>query len=657
MPIIAEIVQKKSYERGVRFHEPSQQFIAEIGYHEVSEVAADGTVTNKRVRTTHYLGGLADRNRHITRFRSIKADWDGTVIGLRREYDATQQRRRVAGLPPLPRFTPVWPNRRVVRKARQSKAALTPAVLPQSHLATVAISTAEQSELSALPKMTIRDAYKLHVEQQKKRVGLMAGKGINANTYEKHIQSLTLGLALNPTYSRTTRPIDLDKRLGDLTAADYEAFVRFWCDPAVVKSKRTALNYTRAFRQMITRLDLPTPRKFNEIFTIKITQPTKIVRYNPDLLRIFLQHEDERVQMLSLLCLNCGYYQVDIARLLFEHVTDFDGNPYTSGDMFITKRRERTRHQNLFTTTVYVWPETQRLMEKLRAPRENPFGTYFLSQLGTPYSVKTVAWIVEQVIRERGLGGQFSLKQFRKIGASQLKALAGSDAMHQYKANSLSAADRPYIDEDYNRLTNALQIFAQSSSRTTFFEARDGPRHEEDPDRSQRPPHCVVLGERPRRSTPDTRMLQRQLAAARRTATEPIPMRSKPCIVMVGAILMCGCMHPRWDVDRATRPRAWDGHPKTQDWERLEVWYVMHPDNRVSAYVRRRGDCFAEKIGEGRQSETIGAPLNWVTDITFHGVTDRYWGHPGPKGPGMVTVVPYDFVLDPAKDPRLDHRN
>ncbi len=113
-------------------------------------------------------------------------------------------------------------------------------------------------------------------------------------------------------------------------------------------------------------------------------------------------------------------------------------------------------------------------------------------------------------------------------------------------------------------------------------------------------------------------------------------------------------MDPRWDVDPATRPHAWDAHPKTQDWERLEVWYVMHVDDSVSAYVRRRGKCFAKKIGEGRQGETIGAPLNWVTDITFHGVTDRYWGHPGPKGPGMVTVVPDDFVPDPANDPKWD---
>jgi integrase len=293
------------------------------------------------------------------------------------------------------------------------------------------------------------------------RIGLLNGKGIEQNTFDKHIQNLTLGLALNLSYSRSSRPLDVNKRLMDLTLQDYESYVRFWCDPANMKSERTSLNYTGAFRRMITCLKVPTPQEFNDLFKMRLTQGTKIVRYDPDLLRIFLQHEDGRVQLISLMCLNFGYYQVDIARLRFEHITDFDGNPYRSGDMFVTKRRERTRHQNKFTTTVYCWPETQRLMEQYRAALRNAYGSYFLSQNGTPYHVKTVAWIVEQAIREHGLGGKFSLKQFRKIGASQIKALCGSDAMHQYKANALGAADQPYILEDFTLLTGALKKFRE----------------------------------------------------------------------------------------------------------------------------------------------------------------------------------------------------
>ena len=101
---------------------------------------------------------------------------------------------------------------------------------------------------SKLLKLTVRQAYTLYVEQQKKRVGLMAGKGINKDTFEKQVQCLTLGLGLNEPYNRSARPIDLDKRIGDLSAADYDDFVKFWCNPAIVRSERTTLNYTRTFR-------------------------------------------------------------------------------------------------------------------------------------------------------------------------------------------------------------------------------------------------------------------------------------------------------------------------------------------------------------------------------------------------------------------------
>ena len=248
----------------------------------------------------------------------------------------------------------------------------------------------------------------------------------------------------------------MNKRLSELTMDDYKAFVRFWCDGTIVKSGRTGVNYIRAFKRMIETLKVPTPDGFAELFSFRVTDPPKIARYDAEVLKIFLRHTNERVRLFSLMCLNFGYYQVDIARLRLDQITDAEGGPYRAGDMYITKRRERTRHQNAFATTVYVWPETQRLMEQFRA-KPNPAGTYFLTKLGLPYKVKTVSGIVEETIRTNKLNGDMSLKQFRKIGASQLKALAGSDAMHQYKANALSAADKPYILEDYSILTNALR--------------------------------------------------------------------------------------------------------------------------------------------------------------------------------------------------------
>ncbi len=80
MPSIEDLAYvKQSYVPGIRWHEPSQQFIAEIGYHEVVEINAAGTSRIRRVRTTHYLGGKDDRAAYVSKFNSLKADWVGAV--------------------------------------------------------------------------------------------------------------------------------------------------------------------------------------------------------------------------------------------------------------------------------------------------------------------------------------------------------------------------------------------------------------------------------------------------------------------------------------------------------------------------------------------------------------------------------------------------
>lgn len=41
------------------------------------------------------------------------------------------------------------------------------------------------------------------------------------------------------------------------------------------------------------------------------------------------------------------------------------------------------------------------------------------------------------------------------------KALADSDAMHMYKANAATAADKPYVLDEFSRLTAALKRFRE----------------------------------------------------------------------------------------------------------------------------------------------------------------------------------------------------
>jgi integrase len=448
MPLL-EVLYPGSAVPGVRWHKPSRNYIAEIGYHKISHVAADGSITTTRIRTTHYLGDGDSRVEAEAKFAAIKDDWNRCVAEQRTSYDQENAQRRAQGLPLLPRFKPVWPKETMRRES-----ATPTTVQPATHRLPTTLPAPKP-----ILELTIRAARDRYVAELRKRIGLQNGKGINKNTFEKTLQSLDLGLALNKRYARNRRPIDVDMRLGELALADYETFVQFWCDPQIITSPRTGQNYIGAFRQMLTRLKVPRPEGFDEVFSLKVPKTRKIARYDPEVLKPLLNCKNERARLFAMMCLNLGAYAIDIVRLRFDHITDAEGRPTDNGH-YITKPREKTSHQNDFSVTHWLWPETKVLMERYRA-RPNPFGTYFLSKQGAPYHTKTVSGLIEEVIRDNGLTGQFSVKQFRKVGASQIKALAGSDAMHQYKSNALSSADAPYILEDYSILTKALQKFRE----------------------------------------------------------------------------------------------------------------------------------------------------------------------------------------------------
>ena len=107
---------------GVRWHAPSENYIAEVGYHLVTEIHPDGHVVTRRVRTTHYLGGRYSRQEAEAKFSAVKSDWQRCVEGQRQAYDGENARRRSQGLPPLARFKPVWPKTTVRPPRRKPEA-------------------------------------------------------------------------------------------------------------------------------------------------------------------------------------------------------------------------------------------------------------------------------------------------------------------------------------------------------------------------------------------------------------------------------------------------------------------------------------------------------------------------------------------------------
>jgi hypothetical protein len=282
---------------GIRWHKPSGNYIAEIGYHKISHVSADGSITTNRIRTTHYLGDRDNRIETEAKFTVIKDDWNRCVAEQRTTYDQENAERCSQGLPPLPRFKPVWPKTTVWRETTTS---IRNAALEESAGRRLTTSVPVAHGILDLAIRAARDRY---VADLRKRIGLQNGKGINKNTFEKSVQSLDLALALNESYSRDRRPINVQKRLGELTISDYETFVQFWCDPQIVSSPRTGQNYIGAFRQMLTRLKIPRPEGFDEVFSLKVPKNRKIARYDPEVLKPLLNCKDERARLFALMCL------------------------------------------------------------------------------------------------------------------------------------------------------------------------------------------------------------------------------------------------------------------------------------------------------------------------------------------------------------------
>lgn len=458
---------------GIYWHESSRQFVSQVGFHEVQSMDRKGRIRSRRIRSSQTLGN--NEAHAVLRFYELKQEWET----IKREF---RRQRKSAGA--LDRFVslPVWPKPEHGSNGHAESAAtasIIPVISqplqppPVINSATIGLTTANQAPTptngngsrlyipaAAHLTLTIRQAKDRFLEIYRSRIGKIGGRGISENTFFKYSQNLELALGLNKNYARKSKPINVNRVMASLRYEDYKDFTDFWTDPTNVTSERTSINYIGAFKRMLDGLKIRVPEECEELFRLRVTALPKIVKYNPAWLRALLSFPDDRARMFQLMGLNFGSYQCDIVRLTQSHITDYDGLPYQSGEMFVTRRRERTRHRNNFATTVYVWPETQQLMEKFRA-KANPADAYFLSKFGLPYDEDTISYFIAPAIHAAGLQGQFSFKQWRKIGASQIKAIGGSDAMHQYKANALSAADQPYILEDYAILTRALKAFRE----------------------------------------------------------------------------------------------------------------------------------------------------------------------------------------------------
>jgi hypothetical protein len=130
-------------------------------------------------------------------------------------------------------------------------------------------------------------------------------------------------------------------------------------------------------------------------------------------------------------------------------------------------------------------------------------------------------------------------------------------------------------------------------------------------------------------------------------------MKHRVFPLLLLSMLLTGCADPQWDVDSASTSRVWTTGPDTKNFGRVHACYEFHDDGTVTAYVTPASFPFPFHIENGRSGKEIGDYGNWVQDITFHGVTERYWGHYAyaPDWRAVLTVVPDDYKPNPKNTP------
>jgi len=110
MPLI-EVMCPWSAVPGIRWHKPSENYIAEIGYHKINHIGADGSITTKRVRTTHYFGDRHRREEAEAKFAIIKKDWEHCVADQRAAYEAENAERKAHTVTKTRKtYAQDWPN-------------------------------------------------------------------------------------------------------------------------------------------------------------------------------------------------------------------------------------------------------------------------------------------------------------------------------------------------------------------------------------------------------------------------------------------------------------------------------------------------------------------------------------------------------------------
>lgn len=336
-------------------------------------------------------------------------------------------------------------------------------------------------------RLTVAQAKERYLADKKSLIGLPED-GIKPSTYQQVERSLRLALELKITDDAAggeRYAIDPQAPLDSVGRDEIVAFKRGWLAKvgAGDMARRTAADYCKAVQYFLGwcyKRDRIVSRRIpdlEDLLRFTDVNPINIEDYDAARAKLLtiLAKASDRVRLYIYLALNCGYYQVDIGAIKLAEIVERDG------DTYIARRREKSSHQNDFVAFHWLWPETAELLEAEQAPAdraENPAGLALLNEGGGPVyrisadagkvdNVTSAYWrVLDSINAERAAKGLdpigLQFKQFRKLGATAMNAIAGETVQKLYRAATFEGADRFYVRGDFSQLTAALRTWGET---------------------------------------------------------------------------------------------------------------------------------------------------------------------------------------------------
>ena len=307
------------------------------------------------------------------------------------------------------------------------------------------------------PTITLTEAKERYLKDYLARVGLQGRRGLKRKTYLT--DSRALDITIRGNGKGEGQPIDPEIQVGQLSRQTIQQLVNWWLSNDRELSERTASNYLRTFKKFLDelgRMDVGyTKPDIADLFSFANPRG-KIVKYDSKVVKALLANSpNPATKLYQMLSLNCGFYQVDICHLRPEEIVE------VNGETFIGRKRDKTSHQNDFSTLWWLFPETVKLLKEnmqkrgtLALVRPDGSGMYSKGKTSDDYVSSQF-----NKAREAADVKDFTFKQFRKIGISAIKRITGNpDIARMFAAQKIQGALGNYDRDDFfDPLTAALK--------------------------------------------------------------------------------------------------------------------------------------------------------------------------------------------------------